>query len=165
MKLVLVVFTLISFKANAFHAVTEILPGGQLLICQDYGQVKKGNIVENFIRSQPRSQRNMEMIKKAEFTLPEVGSRITLAHKDFHFFGKSSNGYHQQELGSAVVVDTRSLIGAQRKRFGIPSFKSAQLRESITVISAEEVQEIDKKCFVAIAENNLSINEKASVNW
>jgi hypothetical protein len=56
------------------------------------------------------------------------------------------------------------LIGAQRKRFGIPSFKSAQLRESITVISAEEVQEIDKKCFVAIAENNLSINEKASVN-
>ena len=165
MKLVLVVFALISFKANAFHAVTEILPGGQLLICKDYGQVKKGNIVENFIRSQPRSQRNMEMIKKAEFSLPAVGSRITLAHKDFHFFGKNSNQYHQQELGSAVVVDSKSLIGVQRKKIGIPSFKSAQLREAITVISAEEVQDIDKKCFVAIAENNLSLNEKASVSW
>lgn len=165
MKLVLVVFALFSFNANAFHAVTEILPGGQLLICKDYGQVKKGNTVENFIRSQPRSQRNMEMIKKAEFFLPEVGSRINLTHKDFHFFGKRSAQYHQQELGSAVVVDSRSLIGVQRKRLGIPSFKSAQLRESITVISAEEVLEIDKKCFVAIAENNLSLNEKASVSW
>ena len=165
MKIVLVIFSLISFNANAFHAVSEILPGGQLLICKDYGQVKKGNIVENFVRSQPRSQHNNEMVKKSEFSLPEVGSRITLLHKDFHFFGKNSNKYHQQELGSAIVVETRSLIGVKRSRWGIPSFKTAQLRESISLISEQEAQEIDQKCFVAVAENGLFVNENASVNW
>lgn len=165
MKKLLLVCVLISFKANAFHAVTEILPGGQLLICKDYGQVKKGNIVENHVRVEPESGQNLQTKKKDEFILPPVGSKIGLYHKDFHFKLKSSNNYHEKKLGTAVIVDAQTLVGAQRMMRKVPATKFAKIVETQSIISKEDAIEIDKNCVVALAENDLAVDEKAAVDW
>lgn len=155
MKILLLSFVFLSFNANAFHAVTETLPGGQLLICKDYGQVKKGNTVENYARVGPKNGQN-KTVKKNEFTIPPIGSQIGLYHIDFHFKLKLSNTYHEKKLGTAIIVDAQTLIGAER---------AEKSREEKSIISKEDVMEIDNNCVVAIAEHDLVVDEKAAVVW
>jgi hypothetical protein len=165
MKMLLLSFTFLSFNANAFHAITEILPDGQLLICKDYGQVKKGNTVENYVRAEPGSEINTTTVKKDEFTLPPIGSRIGLYHRDFHFMLKSSNTFHEKKLGNAVIVDAQTLVGAERITRSSPNTKFAKMIETKSIISKEDAAEIDTNCVVAVTENNLVVDEKAAVVW
>ncbi len=165
MKMLLLSFMFVSFSANAFHAITEILPGGQLLICKDYGQVKKGNTVENHVRAEPGSERNTSMVKKDEFTLPRIGSQIGLYHRDFHFVLKSSNTYHEKKLGTAVIVDAQTFVGTERVSRKSSNSKTAGMIEKKSIISKDDAVEIDNNCVVAIAENNLVVDEKAAVAW
>lgn len=165
MKMLLLSFMFLSFNANAFHAVTETLPGGQLLICKDYGQVKKGNTVENHMRVDPGSVQNTATVKKDEFSLPAIGSQIGLYHRDFHFKLKSSNTYHEKKLGTAIIVDAQTLVGAERITRSSPNTKMAKMIERKSIISKEDAMEIENNCVVAVAEHNLVVDEKAAVVW
>lgn len=165
MKKLLLALSFLSLNANAFHAVTEILPEGQLLICKDFGQVKKGDVVENYVRVEPKSEQNLATVKKDEFTLPPVGSLINLYHRDFHFRLKSSNTFHEQKLGSAKVVDVMTLVGSQRIKRKSGQTKLAGIIETKSIISKEDAMEIDKDCVVAVTLNDLVVDEKAAVVW
>lgn len=165
MKKLLLVCVFVSFNANAFHAVTEILPGGQLLICKDYGQIKKGNVVENHVRVEPGSGQNLQTMKKDEFTLPGMGSKIGLYHKDFHFKVKSSNNYHEKKIGTATIVDAQTLVGAERIFKSSPNTKFGKIVEVKSVISKEDAAEIESNCVVALTENGLALDEKAAIDW
>ena len=165
MKIALIVLLLISMKANAFHAVTEILPGGEMLICKDYGQVKKGNIVENYVRVAPNSEKNQQVVKKDEFTLPSIGSKIALYHKDFHFKRKTLNEFHEAKIGNATIVEAKSLVGAMRTKRVPSNFKSRPMAESKVAITGEEASLIDQNCVVAIADKGLVVDELAAIVW
>lgn len=165
MKKLLLGLVFVSFNVNAFHAVTEILPGGQLLICKDYGQVKKGNVVENHVRVDPKSEQNIKTTKKDEFKLPPVGSKISLYHRDFHFKLKSSNTYHEKELGRATIVDAQSLVGAERINRSVANTLRSEIVEKKFTISKDDAVEIDKNCVVAVTDNDLVVDEKAAVVW
>lgn len=165
MKKLLLGLVLVSFNANAFHAVTEILPGGQFLICKDYGQIKKGNIVENYVREEPTSEQNLKTIKKDEFTLPGVGSQFKLYHRDFHTKIKSSNIYHEKELGRAVIVDAQSLVGKERIKRSSSDTLRGGIIETKSIITKEDASVIDSNCVVAVTENNLVLDEMAAVVW
>jgi len=166
MKIALTVLLFVSMKANAFHAVTEILPGGEMLICKDYGQVKKGNIVENHVRVAPGSEQNQQTVKKDEFTLPAAGSKIGLYHKDFHFKKKTLNEFHEVKIGDATIVEAKSLVGAMRVKKVISSLKSSHsMTESKMAITSEEAAQIDQNCVVALVDKNLVIDELAAVDW
>ena len=165
MKILLLGFVIVSFNANAFHSVTEILPGGQFLICKDFGQIKKGNVVENHVREEPKSEQNLKMIKKDEFTLPGIGGKFTLYHRDFHSKLKSTNSLHEKELGRGVVVDAQSLIGAERVVRSSSNTLRGEMIETKSIISKEDAAKIDNNCVVGVTENSLVLDEKAAVVW
>lgn len=112
MKIITLTFLLcVSMTANAFYSVTEILPNGELLICK-----------------------NVE-IRKKEISLPAVGSKIGLFHKDFNTKRKTSKDIFGAKIGNATIVESKSLTG------------------------------VDKDCVVAIADNGLVVDELAAVDW
>lgn len=154
---------LFSSSAYAFHAVTEILPSGKVLVCKDHGQVKKGNIVEVHARTSPSSRSDKSTAKVREFKLPEIGQKIKLIHRDFHAKGRKSLA-HNEEIGTAVVSD-ESLEGEERISHSLEKSKYSKRVESVSKISKEEAQKIQNECFVAIMDNNVALKEKAAVSW
>lgn len=166
MKILLSAITFITFASNsyAFHAVTEILPSGKLLICKDYEQVKKGELVEVYSRVDSKSLSDFSLKKTSEFKLPSAGQKIKLNHKDFHQNGKKST-HHEEALGVAVV-SYESLEGQERSS-GLALGKSrfSKATAATHTISKEEALKIQDECFVAIPSEGLKINEKASVSW
>lgn len=165
MKKILLGFVLVSFNANAFHAVTEILPGGQFLICKDYGQIKKGNVVENHVREEPKSEQNVKTIKKDEFSLPGIGGKFTLYHRDFQTKLRSLTTLHEKELGRAVIIDAQTLVGTERIIRSSSNTLRGGIIETSSVISKEDALAIDNNCVVAVTENNLVLDEMAAVVW
>lgn len=147
MKYIIMLFAFISVEARAFHAVSEILPGGQLLICKDFGQVKKGSAGSDKI------------------ILPNIGQTINLYHRDFHIKRKVSSEFHEQKLGTASVVDASTLIGQERMIKNSPKVKSQKFNPQKAVITKEDAVEIERDCIVAVTENKLDLDELASVDW
>lgn len=165
MKIGLTVLLFVSMKAHAFHAVTEILPSGEMLICKDYGQVKKGNVVENYVRVAPGSEQNKKTVKKDEFTLPVIGSKVALYHKDFHFKRKTLNEFHEVKIGDATIIEAKSLVGAMRLKKVTSNFKLRPMNVSKNAITEEEAALIDQECVVAIADKGLVVDELAAIDW
>ena len=155
--------TLISSTAFGFHAVTEILPSGKLLICKDYHQVKKGNIAEVYKRASPGSNTDLSTIKAGEIKLPEAGQKIKLSHGGFRFSGGKSN-FYSEELGTATISD-QSLEGEERMTYSIDNSRFSRRVEKSSKITKEEALEIKNNCLVAIPDNGLKINESATVSF
>ena len=80
--------TFFSSSVFAFNSVTEILPGGKILICSKRNEVKKGDVVEVYTRANPRSRSDFSITKSSEFKLPSVGQKIILTHIGFHSKGR-----------------------------------------------------------------------------
>lgn len=165
MKIAIMALLFVSMNVNAFHAVTEILPSGEMLICKDFGQVKKNNIVESHVRVLPMSQHNKRTVKKDEFTLPAVGKKIGLYHRDFHLKRKTLNEFHEVKIGSATIVETKSIVGLTRIKKVISPLKSRLMTEEKIEITNDEALTIDQNCIVAIADKGLVVDELAAVTW
>lgn len=166
MKLMLSVLTIVSMYSStifAFSSVSEILPSGKLLICKSADQVKVGENVENYRRTNPSSSSDYSTTKVSEFKLPSVGQKITLTHKDFHSRGRGSI-YHTEEVGSAIVSG-ESLEGEDRTTYSLDNSKFSRRIEKKSKITKDEALEIQKNCLVAIPQNDLRLNERASVSW
>lgn len=154
-----------SMNASAFHVVNEILPDGRLLICQDYNQIKKGDVVEIYERFRNDTDRNVKMVKMREITLPKVGEKIKLTHSDFHQIGTSSvNEYHTEGSGSATIIDARELLGANRYYRPAPNEAKAYDFSKTYVIDEKTIAEISQKCLVAKADGE-KITELKKVSW
>ncbi len=152
-----------STYALAFHRVTEILPSGKMLICKDYGQVKKGNIVEVYTRNSPRSRSDVSTSKTSEFKLPETGQRIKLTHRDFHSKGRNFVP-HAEELGTAIV-SSESIEGEERISHVKERSRSEKVLEKVSRISNEDAIKIHSECIIVIPEKGLKLNENAYVSW
>lgn len=153
-----------SFNVFAFHSVSEILPSGKLLICQDFNQVKKGGMVEVYDRYRKDSDRDVKMMKVRELTLPKVGEKVRLSHSDFHQVGTSSvTEYHSEESGSATIVESSSLIGEKRFVRKAPNENKMTDFSQTYTLEKKDVEEIDKKCLVAVPEK--ASNELSKVSW
>jgi len=159
----LFLFNLIS-QSFAFHAVTEILPSGKIIICQDYNQLKSGNMVEKMSLKSPHSKSDKTMIKTGEFALPIAGQKIKLIHSDYLSRGKVLRDKHVVELGTAIV-SSDSIEGEDRILHLIPRSRSDRQTEKVIKISKEEAMKIQSSCIVAIPEEGLKVLEKVYVKW
>ena len=159
-----ITFMTLTTTTYAFHAVTEILPNGKLLVCKDYNQVKKGELVEVYTRVDSKSLSDFSLKKTSEFKLPASGQKIKLTHKDFHQNGKKSSR-HEEVLGVATV-SYENLEGEKRSS-GLERSKSrfSKINSSTHVITKEEALKIQDECFVGIISDGVKINELASVSW
>lgn len=166
MKLLSTILSISLFSissAFAFNSVSEILPSGKLLICKTPDQVKKGDVVEVYKRTDPRSSSDYSTAKVSEFKLPAVGQKIKLTHKDFHSKGKNS-AFHAEELGTAVISDV-SLEGEERISHTLDKSRYSRRVETKSKLTKDEALEIQKNCLIAVPENGLKINERAAVSW
>lgn len=166
MKQVFTVLTLslVSFQAYSFHEVTEIFPSGKILVCKDFGQVRKGNIVEKYSNKSPSSRIDKTLIKTGEILLPAVGQKITLTNRDFRREGKLLKISESKEIGTAIV-SSDSLEGEDRIIHSKPNTRFGQQTEQVVKISKEDAIKLQKDCFVAVLENGLKLKERASVSW
>lgn len=153
-----------SFSAFAFHSVSEILPSGKILICQDFNQLKKGNTVEIYDRYRKDTDRDVKMMKVREMTLPKVGEKIKLTHSDFHQVGTSSvTEYHSEEAGSATILESSALLGEKRFVRKAPNeYKDTDFNQTYT-LEKKDVEEIEKKCLVAMPDK--MTKELHKVSW
>lgn len=165
MKIAIMALLFVSMNASGFHVVTEILPSGEMLICKDFGQVKKNIIVENYVKTAPMSKQDKRIVKKEEVTLPAVGKKIGLYHRDFHLKRKIFNEFHEAKIGSATIVETKSIVGLMRIKKVISPLKSRLMIEEKTEITNDEAFGIDQNCIVAIADKGLVVDELAAVTW
>lgn len=161
------VLTLIfnSSNANAFHKVTEILPSGKLLICKDYNQIRNGSSVATYKRRIPANKKNDQYFDNKEFmALPKIGQKINLTHKEFHHDGKIFPEYHSVEIGKAVIISA-SLLGEDRVVATTKKNKNLKENPDFKAITLAESESILKDCLVAETEDNLKLDELASVSW
>ncbi len=155
-----------SFNTYAFHAVSEILPSGKLLVCKDYNQVKNGDTVEIYERFRTDTDRNVKMVKMREMALPKVGEKIKLTHSDFHQIGTTSvNEYHSEDSGYATVIAASSLVGEKRYVRKAPNEKKNTNFNQTYELTKSDVEGIEKKCFVAWPENGAIFTELKKVSW
>lgn len=165
-SLVLVLtFIFNSTDANAFHKVTEILPSGKLLICKDYNQIRNGSSVVTYKRRIPANKKNSQDLNNKEFiTLPEIGQKINLTHKEFHQDRKVFPEYHRAEIGKAVIISA-NLLGEERVVATTKKNKNLKENPDFKAITLAESESILKDCLVAETEDNLKLDELASVSW
>ncbi|AUN98420.1 hypothetical protein DOM21_09070 [Bacteriovorax stolpii] len=155
-----------SFNAYSFHAVSEILPSGKILICQDFNQIKKGGIVEVYERFRTDTDRNVKMVKMREITLPKAGEKVKLTHSDFHQVGTTSvNEYHSEESGSATIVSSETLLGEKRLVRKAPDERARPNFNQTYEITKKDIELIEQKCLVAIPDNGLNVDELKKVSW
>jgi hypothetical protein len=162
-KCIIALFTLTSSQLFAFHAITEILPSGKILICRDSDQRREGNVVTTISKKPSKSNFN-KVNKIGEFTLPEAGQKIKLIHRDYHRNGKVLGPKHTKDLGFAIV-SSESLEGEDRSIYPHLHSKANPQTEKIIKISKADAVKIQTDCIVAIPESGLQVNEKAAVSW
>ena len=151
----------VSLNLYAFHAVTEVLPSNKILVCKDNDQIRTGRKVEVYKLRFSNSRNNRELVKSDEFSLPDIGQKIELYHKEFHFKGRVLPKFHAEKKGTATVLPTK-LEG--EKRFVVElGNKQDRVVEKFQIISAKDEEEISKKCIVASPDSEINLKEVNSI--
>lgn len=157
--------TLLATNAYAFHAVSEILPSGKILICQDYNQIKKGDTADVYAKFRIDTDRNVKMVKKSEISLPKVGEKVKLTHSDFHQVGTTAvTEYHSEDSGTAIVIEPKQLLGEKRFVRKAPNEARNTDFSEMMIIGEKEVEDIASRCLVAIPEGS-PLTELKKVSW
>lgn len=144
-----------SFYATAFHAVTEVLPSGKVLVCRDFDQVMKGNVVETYRLKNPGSKTDQTKVKVSEKKVPSSGDKIKFYRQESKLKNRLSNEIIEVELGEGVVFDT-NLLGEVKS---ITNYRTrdAFAREEKIAIDQKEAKRIAEECVVVAPSNEIKV--------
>lgn len=158
MKFFLVsIFALSSFYANAFHAVTEVLPSGKVLICKDFNQEVKGNIIETYRLKNPGSKTDKALIKIKEQKLPSVGEKILFSRQELIQKNKLLKEINDIPVGEGEVLDS-NLLGELKTVINYRN-RAAFLQKKRISINEKEAKKIASECIVVALSNDSKVLE------
>lgn len=163
-NLLSIFFLMVAKNALAFHQVSEVLPGGKILICKDLHQERKGDVVQA-VPDGSRFSKIGDAHLAESFALPAVGSNVYLEKSQFlKRSDKLGSNASIHDVGSATII-AGSVEGEERIKRISSSSRVGKTKLVRVKITKDEAKKIADDCLVALPTNTALIHEKTSVRW